>query len=193
MLFRGKWPVKIRHPKRVRHSVGTPADTAFTRTHTHAHMHTHTHAQALRGFYYDLLTDSFGKQLNDGQVSVDRAMFWPALVKQLNPKQPDFRSTFLGIHGGHHWNLALPVSTPASISIYQHTYTHIHIHIYMDPRQSFLESRAACEDVFKYTCIDAYVYTHAYVHVYMYPRRLSLESRVACEYLCTYDHMYTYV
>jgi len=64
--------------------------------------------QALRGFYYDLLTDSFGKQLNDGQVSVDRAMFWPALVKQLNPKQPDFRSTFLGIHGGHHWNLALP-------------------------------------------------------------------------------------
>lgn len=64
--------------------------------------------QALRAFYYDLWKDSSGKQLNDGQVCVDRAMFWPSLVKALNPKQPDFRNTFLGIHGGHHWNLALP-------------------------------------------------------------------------------------
>ena len=64
--------------------------------------------QALRAFYYDLVTDSFGKQLNDGQVCVDRAIFWPSLVKALNPAQPDFRATFLGIHGGHHWNLALP-------------------------------------------------------------------------------------
>ena len=64
--------------------------------------------QALRAFYYDLVTDSFGKQLNDGQVCVDRAILWPSLVKALNPAQPDFRATFLGIHGGHHWNLALP-------------------------------------------------------------------------------------
>merc|ERR1711871_1917961 len=66
-----------------------------------------------RAFFYDLYnataTDGQpGKHLNDGQVCVDRALFWPSLNKMINPDQPSFRGTFLGIIGAHHWSIALP-------------------------------------------------------------------------------------
>lgn len=50
-----------------------------------------------------------GLRLNDSQVSVHKAQFWPELHPLLNPRQRPFKSTHLALLGTHHWALALRV------------------------------------------------------------------------------------
>ena len=58
-----------------------------------------------RMFFYDLLRD--GKTaLNDGQMPVTSALFWPNVI--LNPEQRPLSVTNLGIVYSHHWSIALP-------------------------------------------------------------------------------------
>lgn len=47
------------------------------------------------------------KQLNDGQVPLDRAVFWPGFAAELNPRQPPYRAALLAIFNTHHWALCI--------------------------------------------------------------------------------------
>jgi hypothetical protein len=48
-----------------------------------------------------------GQWLNDSQVAMHKARFWPGLAPRLNPRQPELAQTYLGVLGTHHWGLAL--------------------------------------------------------------------------------------
>ncbi len=61
----------------------------------------------LRMNFYDLFAAG-GGQLQDSQVPVQRAMFWPELNSALNAKQKPIESYFLGTLGIHHWGLSFP-------------------------------------------------------------------------------------
>jgi len=52
-----------------------------------------------------------GYALNDSQVSIHKARFWPKLNSLLNPyyKNNPIKTTFLGVLGQHHWGMALEV------------------------------------------------------------------------------------
>jgi hypothetical protein len=62
----------------------------------------------LRNGYREFVAAS-GQRLNDSQVAVVRAQFWPALAALLNPvyRTSPLESRFLGVLGVHHWGLAL--------------------------------------------------------------------------------------
>ena len=45
--------------------------------------------------------------LPDGQVPLDRAMFWPGFAAELNPAQPPYRSALLAVFNTHHWALCI--------------------------------------------------------------------------------------
>ena len=59
-----------------------------------------------RAGYHALLRDT-RKQLNDGQVPLDRAMFWPGFAAELNPNQPMYKSALLAVFNTHHWALCI--------------------------------------------------------------------------------------
>jgi hypothetical protein len=63
--------------------------------------------RSLRGNYYDLLAAS-GNQLQDSQVPVQRARFWPELHSAMNPAQQPMKAYFMGTVGVHHWGLSFP-------------------------------------------------------------------------------------
>jgi dienelactone hydrolase len=67
--------------------------------------------KSLRASFYDLYAAS-GTDLNDSQVSLGRARFYPELFSVMNPAQPKLHSTFLGTVGSHHWGLAFPRAIP---------------------------------------------------------------------------------
>jgi pimeloyl-ACP methyl ester carboxylesterase len=48
--------------------------------------------------------------LNDSQISVARAQFWPDSLPQINPhyRNHPLDARFLGVVGEHHWGMALP-------------------------------------------------------------------------------------
>jgi pimeloyl-ACP methyl ester carboxylesterase len=48
-----------------------------------------------------------GLTLNDSQVSLVSARFWPAAARLLNPQQEPMKVTYLGVVGTSHWGLAL--------------------------------------------------------------------------------------
>ena len=60
-----------------------------------------------RMFYYANFGDT-GKQCQDGQVSCDRAVFWPRLLERLNARYKGRETGVLAVLGSHHWGLALP-------------------------------------------------------------------------------------
>jgi len=62
---------------------------------------------SLRGNYYDLFAAST-HQLQDSQVPVQRARFWPELHSTLNPAQKPLKTYFMGTVGAHHWGLSFP-------------------------------------------------------------------------------------
>ncbi|MHC4943156.1 MAG: hypothetical protein ACYTG7_09080 [Planctomycetota bacterium] len=47
-------------------------------------------------------------ELNDSQVTLPKACFWPGLSQKLNPEQGAFKAYFMGLLGTHHWGIALP-------------------------------------------------------------------------------------
>lgn len=53
-----------------------------------------------------------GSGLNDSQVSLAKAHFWPQVIRELNPQLANLRSQPLAIVGTHHWGLALPIVNP---------------------------------------------------------------------------------
>ena len=53
-----------------------------------------------------------GKAVNDGQVALDRAMFWPGFAQDLNPAQPPFQAALLSIFNTHHWAMCVPGFDP---------------------------------------------------------------------------------
>lgn len=63
--------------------------------------------RSLRGNYYDLLEAS-GSQVQDSQVPVQRARFFPELQATLNPAQSPMKTYFMGTLGIHHWGLSFP-------------------------------------------------------------------------------------
>jgi hypothetical protein len=63
--------------------------------------------KSLRGNFYDLFTAS-QTDLNDSQVPLSRARFWPEVHALLNPAQLPLRTYFMGTLGVHHWGLAFP-------------------------------------------------------------------------------------
>ncbi len=65
----------------------------------------------LRSSYYDLLGVS-GIQLNDSQVPMSRAWFWPALNSTLNPAAPAVDAHVVAVLGEHHWGYAFPTAFP---------------------------------------------------------------------------------
>ncbi|MBY0472542.1 hypothetical protein K2X30_15365 [bacterium] len=50
-----------------------------------------------------------GIALNDSQVSPYKVKFWPEFGKTLNPNQPPYEASFLGVLGVHHWGMALEI------------------------------------------------------------------------------------
>lgn len=50
--------------------------------------------------------------LNDSQVGLHKAVFWPQLSPLLNKNQLPFTATHLGVFQTHHWGLTLEVVTP---------------------------------------------------------------------------------
>jgi hypothetical protein len=60
-----------------------------------------------RMFFYANFGDT-GKQCQDGQVSCDRAVFWPQLLERLNGRYKGRETGVLTVLGSHHWGLALP-------------------------------------------------------------------------------------
>lgn len=62
----------------------------------------------LRNGYREFVAAS-SQRLNDSQVAVARAQFWPALAALLNPSYDahPLETRFLGVLGVHHWGLAL--------------------------------------------------------------------------------------
>ncbi|MDB4939101.1 MAG: hypothetical protein JWP87_6073 [Labilithrix sp.] len=63
--------------------------------------------RSLRGNYYDLLAAS-QNQLQDSQVPVQRARFWPDVHAAMNPAQQPLKTYFMGTVGIHHWGLSFP-------------------------------------------------------------------------------------
>ncbi|NRA46041.1 MAG: hypothetical protein HRU09_13905 [Oligoflexales bacterium] len=47
-------------------------------------------------------------RLNDSQVAIHQTLFWPKLHQELNPKQQDYQTHYLGVLGTHHWGFAFP-------------------------------------------------------------------------------------
>jgi hypothetical protein len=47
-------------------------------------------------------------RINDSQVAIDKARFWPQTSHSLNSAQQSYDARFLGVLGTHHWGLALP-------------------------------------------------------------------------------------
>ncbi len=62
---------------------------------------------SLRNFRH--LKKISGTALNDSQVCISKAVFWPKLIEHLNPKQAALDTCLLGILGTHHWGLAIPI------------------------------------------------------------------------------------
>ncbi len=60
-----------------------------------------------RMFYYASYGDT-GKQCQDGQVSCDRAVFWPSLLERFGWDTAGREIGVLSVMGTHHWGLALP-------------------------------------------------------------------------------------
>ncbi|MBI3534809.1 MAG: hypothetical protein HY072_04910 [Deltaproteobacteria bacterium] len=48
-------------------------------------------------------------KLNDSQMTFEKAIFLPELIKLLNPKQPLLSTCLLGVLGTHHWGMAIPI------------------------------------------------------------------------------------
>jgi hypothetical protein len=63
--------------------------------------------RSLRGNYYDLFAAS-QDQLQDSQVPVQRARFWPDVHTAMNPAQRPLQTYFMGTVGIHHWGLSFP-------------------------------------------------------------------------------------
>lgn len=65
------------------------------------------HAFLLKG--YKEFVAATGLKLNDSQVALPRARFWPALAPLLNAgyRHSQLDSTFLGVLGVHHWGVTL--------------------------------------------------------------------------------------
>jgi hypothetical protein len=63
--------------------------------------------RSLRGNYYDLFAAS-QNQLQDSQVPVQRARFWPDVHAAMNPAQQPLQTYFMGTVGIHHWGLSFP-------------------------------------------------------------------------------------
>jgi hypothetical protein len=67
--------------------------------------------RSLRGNYYDLFASSGGNQLQDSQMPVQRAVFWPELhtgQTAIGTPMPSMRTYYMGTLGIHHWGLAFP-------------------------------------------------------------------------------------
>jgi hypothetical protein len=62
---------------------------------------------ANRMFYYAAYGDT-GKQCQDGQVSCDRAIFWPQMMQRCGWDMEGRETGVLAVVGSHHWGLALP-------------------------------------------------------------------------------------
>ncbi len=54
---------------------------------------------------FQIIQKGSGLALNDSQLSMQRTRFWPELSMVLNPKQPKYDATFLGVLGTHHWGI----------------------------------------------------------------------------------------
>lgn len=67
--------------------------------------------KSLRGNFYDLFAAT-GLDVNDSQVTLPRARFWPDVHPILNGAQSPVRAYFLGTLGTHHWGLAFPRALP---------------------------------------------------------------------------------
>ena len=65
----------------------------------------------LRSSYYDLYQAS-KIPLNDSQVPMSRALFWPALASTLNPAQGPLETHIVATLGEHHWGFAFPSAFP---------------------------------------------------------------------------------
>jgi hypothetical protein len=62
---------------------------------------------ANRMFYHATYGDT-GKQCQDGQVSCDRAIFWPEMLRRCGWDMEGRETGVLAVVGSHHWGLALP-------------------------------------------------------------------------------------
>eukprot|EP00943_MAST-04B_sp_MAST-4B-sp1_P008606 g8606.t1 len=62
---------------------------------------------ANRMFYYATYGDT-GKVCQDGQVSCDRAVFWPKVLEKCGWDMENRVTGILAVVGSHHWGLALP-------------------------------------------------------------------------------------
>ncbi len=62
---------------------------------------------ANRMFYYATYGDT-GKMCQDGQVSCDRAVFWPKVLERCGWDMENRVTGVLAVIGSHHWGLALP-------------------------------------------------------------------------------------
>ena len=60
-----------------------------------------------RMFYFASYGDT-GKQCQDGQVSCDRAIFWPEMMSRCGWDTNGRETGILAVIGSHHWGLALP-------------------------------------------------------------------------------------
>ena len=58
-------------------------------------------------FYFASYGDT-GKQCQDGQVSCDRAIFWPEMMSRCGWDTNGRETGILAVIGSHHWGLALP-------------------------------------------------------------------------------------
>jgi hypothetical protein len=64
--------------------------------------------RSLRGNFYDLFDATGGQDFQDSQVPGQRAMFWPDVMRALNPAQRPLRTHFMGVMDAHHWGFAFP-------------------------------------------------------------------------------------
>jgi hypothetical protein len=64
--------------------------------------------QTLRQGFRDFKRAS-GFALNDSQMAVHKAVFWPLVIQGLNPDNAGLRTHWLGVVGSHHWGVALDV------------------------------------------------------------------------------------
>lgn len=63
---------------------------------------------SLRSGFYTLKNIS-GTQLNDSQMTIARAHYWPEAAAVLNPRQVPLKSHLLAVMGTHHWGCSYPI------------------------------------------------------------------------------------